>query len=184
MAKNSNGIETSNTSSKLNSLVSLKLKRLHNEILQNTQISNVELFGAYRKSIKGSSSTQNISTNPPIASNESQLIETQSLPVRTQSAPTSSTLLHFQNFYLSSALVVLSILIAIIVVNPLINFLLGIRCFVPNNYLIWEATRPISDCQYCHNIHKPLILPNITRQEFLVIFSFHLYANVFNMYVI
>lgn len=65
--------------------------------------------------------------------------------------------------------IVLSILILIVIITPAINVLLGVRCFIPNNYLIWEATRPISDCQYCKAIDKPLVLRNMTRDEFLVI---------------
>lgn len=49
-----------------------------------------------------------------------------------------------------------------------IDFLFGIRCFLPNNYLIWEATRPMSDCQFCIDIQKPVILRNITRESFAV----------------
>lgn len=51
----------------------------------------------------------------------------------------------------------------------IIEYLLSIRCFVPNNYLIYEATRPISDCKFCSNVKSPLILPNISRPtEFMV----------------
>lgn len=48
-----------------------------------------------------------------------------------------------------------------------IHYVLGIRCIVPNNYFIWEATRPIKDCNFCSNITEPTILNNITRDEFL-----------------
>ncbi|XP_078051106.1 uncharacterized protein LOC144477302 [Augochlora pura] len=42
----------------------------------------------------------------------------------------------------------------------------GTRCLVSNNYLIWEFTRPISNCDYCKDVTTALILPNLTREEF------------------
>jgi len=43
----------------------------------------------------------------------------------------------------------------------------GTRCLLPNNYLIWEFTRPMSNCDYCRDIEAPLILPsNLTKEEF------------------
>lgn len=42
----------------------------------------------------------------------------------------------------------------------------GVRCVVPNNYFIWEATRPISDCHFCLNVSEPIVLNNVTREEF------------------
>lgn len=47
-------------------------------------------------------------------------------------------------------------------------YFLSIRCFVPNNYMIWEATRPVSNCEFCAGIQRPLILPNVSEAEFLV----------------
>lgn len=66
------------------------------------------------------------------------------------------------------AILVVSVILAILVSQPFIAYILGIRCFVPNNYLVWEATRPVSDCSYCRNVRRPLILPNMTQAEFLV----------------
>ncbi|XP_068976532.1 uncharacterized protein [Bombus flavifrons] len=40
------------------------------------------------------------------------------------------------------------------------------RCLIPNNYFIWEFTRPISNCDYCRDVTSALILPNLTREEF------------------
>lgn len=48
----------------------------------------------------------------------------------------------------------------------LLSWLFGIRCIIPNNYFVWEATRPISDCQFCINVTKPIIFQNATRDEF------------------
>ncbi|CAL7939557.1 unnamed protein product [Xylocopa violacea] len=42
----------------------------------------------------------------------------------------------------------------------------GTRCLIPNNYFIWEFTRPISNCDYCRGVTSALILPNLTREEF------------------
>ena len=42
----------------------------------------------------------------------------------------------------------------------------GIKCILPNNYIVWEATRPIADCNICSNLNSALILHNITRDDF------------------
>lgn len=55
-------------------------------------------------------------------------------------------------------------------ISYLADYMLGIRCILPNNYLIWEATRPISDCSYCRGVNRPLILNNMTQDEFQVRF--------------
>lgn len=43
----------------------------------------------------------------------------------------------------------------------------GTRCLVPNNYLIWEFTRPVSNCDFCRGIDSALILNNLTRSQFV-----------------
>lgn len=171
MATNSNG----NTKKKFN--VSVKLNKLHNEIFnQNTQITEAELFEAYKKSIMDGEPIQKNNMGEVRSSDQFSILS----PLPPPSSPAPATSMNLQNIYLSIALIALSILFAIIVGNPSINFILGIRCFIPNNYLIWEATRPISDCRYCHNVNKPLILPNMTRQEFLVLyFSLFFYYYLF-----
>lgn len=58
--------------------------------------------------------------------------------------------------------------------SNLIDAVLGVRCFIPNNYLIWEATRPISDCSFCIGVQRPLILMNTSREEFSVSIYFRL----------
>ncbi|XP_001352447.3 uncharacterized protein [Drosophila pseudoobscura] len=62
--------------------------------------------------------------------------------------------------------IVFFIMVATPVFYETISFLLGVRCFLPNNYLVWEATRPISDCAFCKGVQGPLILSNLTREEF------------------
>lgn len=49
-----------------------------------------------------------------------------------------------------------------------IDYFMSIRCLLPNNYLIWESTRPISNCEFCTGVNRPIVLPNITEGEFLV----------------
>lgn len=48
----------------------------------------------------------------------------------------------------------------------IIKSIRGTRCLIPNNYLIWEFTRPISNCDYCRDVTSALILSNLTREEF------------------
>lgn len=47
----------------------------------------------------------------------------------------------------------LGIILFVLIVTPvffqIFQFLITVRCFLPNNYLVWEATRPISDCSFC-----------------------------------
>lgn len=71
---------------------------------------------------------------------------------------------------------IICLLIAIFHFN-ITEYFMSIRCFVPNNYLIWEATRPISDCQFCFGIDRPLILPNISQADFLVSLNQKCYAH-------
>lgn len=47
-----------------------------------------------------------------------------------------------------------------------IQYAQGVRCIIPNNYFVWEATRPIPDCKFCINVTKPIVLPNVTKEEF------------------
>ncbi|XP_015516883.2 uncharacterized protein [Neodiprion pinetum] len=50
--------------------------------------------------------------------------------------------------------------------NFALKYALGTRCLVPNNYFVWEFTRPVSTCEFCRGIDSALILPNLTREEF------------------
>lgn len=58
------------------------------------------------------------------------------------------------------------LLTSIIYQLNIFSFIFGIRCVIPNNYFIWEATRPISDCNFCSNVTKPVILHNISKETF------------------
>ncbi|XP_026762637.2 uncharacterized protein LOC113521323 [Galleria mellonella] len=62
------------------------------------------------------------------------------------------------------ALVTIFILLAIC--GSFSNNIISSRCLLPSNYLVWEASRPMADCTYCENVMKPIILWNITRQNF------------------
>lgn len=48
-----------------------------------------------------------------------------------------------------------------------IHYILGIRCILANNYFIWEATRPIKDCSFCTNVTEPIVLNNLTKDDFM-----------------
>lgn len=74
-----------------------------------------------------------------------------------------------ENIIFSAIGIIFFIVIAVPIVNYVFACILGIRCFIPNNYIVWEATRPVSNCAYCQHVKGPLILPNMTREEFLVI---------------
>ncbi|XP_024085667.1 uncharacterized protein LOC106662927 isoform X2 [Cimex lectularius] len=41
---------------------------------------------------------------------------------------------------------------------------LGVKCILPNNYFVWEATRPLADCRICQT--DVLYLDNVTRKDF------------------
>lgn len=52
--------------------------------------------------------------------------------------------------------------------SGLFDEVMAARCLLPNNYLVWEATRPLSDCSFCQGVTEPLILHNISREDFKV----------------
>lgn len=60
----------------------------------------------------------------------------------------------------------ISIYNGVSIFEAIIAQLLGTRCILPNNYFVWEATRPISDCHFCLNVSRPIILANVSREEF------------------
>lgn len=67
------------------------------------------------------------------------------------------------SFYL--ILIFVGLFIFTPVLASLIEFLLTIKCFFPNHYLINEAARPMADCNYCRNLKKPIIISNITYED-------------------
>lgn len=46
------------------------------------------------------------------------------------------------------------------------TYILGVRCIIPNNYFVWEATRPLSNCEFCINVTEPIVLNNVSREGF------------------
>ncbi|KAK6632699.1 hypothetical protein RUM43_013469 [Polyplax serrata] len=83
-----------------------------------------------------------------------------------------------KNSFLSTSIYLLSV-IAVVFVTLFFSFLvkfpildvlvdntLGIRCVIPNNYFIWEATRPVTDCSICENVTEVLNLHNVSRESF------------------
>ncbi|KAF5303373.1 hypothetical protein FQR65_LT08286 [Abscondita terminalis] len=84
-----------------------------------------------------------------------------------QSLDTQKPSLLNRIFIISTLIILtLSIFYQCGIFETILNYFLGIRCIIPNNYFVWEATRPISDCQFCTNVTEPLILLNVTREEF------------------
>lgn len=79
-----------------------------------------------------------------------------------------------QNFYGTKAVLSMGAILCMAIglmllnCNVAIEYFTSIRCFVPNNYMIWEATRPISNCQFCAGVTRPLILTNLSQAEFSV----------------
>lgn len=85
----------------------------------------------------------------------------------------NSKLSNTQQFFYSSFILKSTIIIILLcalyeynVFHTIHNYILGIRCIVPNNYFVWEATRPVSNCQFCLNIKQPIVLHNATKEEF------------------
>lgn len=59
-----------------------------------------------------------------------------------------------------------NIFLKIPLLDSIMQSTLGKRCLLPNNYVVWEATRPITDCQMCQDVDDVLVLHNITREGF------------------
>ena len=69
-----------------------------------------------------------------------------------------------------AVIILLPLLYSIVVEQAGIDFVIkytqGTRCLIPNNYLIWEFTRPVSNCNFCRGVNSALVLGNVTREEF------------------
>lgn len=78
----------------------------------------------------------------------------------------------FRHFYSKKLVLVilLPLLYSIVVERFGIDFLMqytqNTRCLVPNNYLVWEFTRPVSNCDFCRGVNSALVLNNLTKEEF------------------
>ncbi|XP_046993418.1 uncharacterized protein LOC124605642 [Schistocerca americana] len=64
------------------------------------------------------------------------------------------------------AVACVSIVLKIPFVEYIVQSAIGIRCILPNNYFVWEATRPITDCEMCKDVKEVLVFHNITREKF------------------
>jgi hypothetical protein len=116
-----------------------KINLLKQNVLQNNEnVTEEDLLEAYRQDIN------NVRRIPNFVNND-----------------------HSSSSFIYSILIVIVLLITTPLLGNVLEYLIGLRCIVPNNYLIWEATRPISDCDFCRGLKKPLILQNLTREEFL-----------------
>lgn len=71
------------------------------------------------------------------------------------------------SFFVSIIILLMSLICKSHYFIAAIQYALGIRCILPNNYFIWEATRPIKDCNFCANVTKPIVFNNLTRDDFL-----------------
>lgn len=113
-------------------------KQIHDSALRNNEISEFDLYSALR-------GHRNHNRRPAYIHN-----------------------LPYQQLCAISLIGILSIAIGIPLLKQLYEQMIGVRCFIPNNYMIWEATRPVADCTYCRGITQPRILPNVTQSEFQV----------------
>lgn len=80
-------------------------------------------------------------------------------PIRQQSCG-------FNAKYITISILLLVLLISVLYELNVLGVIFGIRCIIPNNYFVWEATRPISNCTFCSNITKPIILQNVSKEDF------------------
>lgn len=135
-----------------------EIQRLHNTISLNGDIDNrEELHEAHQERTRFYQWTRNGSrersrTPGPVAQN---------------GRVASNCSLNRVSF-LFGVSIILIICVGTPLIHTLFEHILGLRCFVPNNYLIWEATRPKSDCTFCMGYDGPIILSNLTREEFAV----------------
>ncbi|RZF39595.1 hypothetical protein LSTR_LSTR001116 [Laodelphax striatellus] len=74
--------------------------------------------------------------------------------------------LGFKSLMIIVIIFLMCFVIRLPILDGMMKNALGIKCVVPNNYFVWEATRPIADCNMCKGVNGVLILPNITREEF------------------
>lgn len=114
--------------------------------------------------------------NQNVLNRGARMSELQSVCKNTRTKKRTRSISHFRPAYLkkigyvSTATVVFTLFCSFIFRLPLLDGMmksaLGIRCFIPNNYFVWEATRPVADCNICRGVNEVLMLPNITREEF------------------
>lgn len=69
---------------------------------------------------------------------------------------------------LFAVVILILILYKLELLRMLLNYILGVRCIIRNNYFVWEATRPLTACNFCINVSTPIVLLNATKSEFLL----------------
>lgn len=78
----------------------------------------------------------------------------------------------FQSVFNKKSFIVVTIILfySIFVQKTGIDFVIkytqSARCLIPNNYLVWEFTRPVSNCDFCLGVDSVIVLDNITKEEF------------------
>lgn len=93
---------------------------------------------------------------------QSKLQKEQRIPLRKRKQGYGRSL----SFCISVLVVIIGLALTGLSSEDVVNTALGIRCVVPNNFLVWEATRPIADCGICRGIDNILVLHNVSRKEF------------------
>lgn len=153
----------------LESFLDAELNKLHLNALASNLVSGPELCEAIYKCISLTATTSNDCESTKAGCHRT------AMPIAINTETDGC-------YYLIKIVIVT--IICLLISSPiayLAEYVLGIRCFLPNNYLIWEATRPISDCSYCKGVNRPIILKNMTQEEFQVcfqdIFSSTVYVN-------
>lgn len=157
IGSNTDTVTAAGKRKRFESFVDAELDELHLNALSTNLVNEPELSEALYKCIALKSTTPNICETTKLACHQTVL--------PTEMNPETDGWNHLLR------IVVISI-ICVLISSPIVylaEYLLGIRCLVPNNYLVWEATRPISDCSYCKGVNQPLILPNMTQEQFEVL---------------
>ncbi|XP_015122534.1 uncharacterized protein LOC107044966 isoform X2 [Diachasma alloeum] len=97
-----------------------------------------------------------------------QLNTLKSLAQRRDSANTKQFLDFPLSFRTFAAGIFVSLICGVIIHgrDDLVNYVYNSRCYIPNNYLVWEFTRPVSDCDFCRGIDSAIIIANDTKEEF------------------
>lgn len=143
----------------LESFLDAELNKLHLNALASNLVSGPELCEAIYKCISLTATTSNDCESTKAGCHRT------SMPIAINTETDG------WNYLIKFFIVTIICLLITSPIAYLAEYVLGIRCFLPNNYLIWEATRPISDCSYCKGVNRPIILKNMTQEEFQVRFQ-------------
>lgn len=125
----------------LDNFLHQKLNSLHGAVLSSGKVTEQELLEAYRQYQDDGEIRMPVQEENP---------ERQNQRVR---------------LFFGSA-ILLFILVATPLISIVLEHIISVRCLLPNNYLVWEATRPVSDCDFCRGVQGPLIFGNLSQEEF------------------